>query len=168
MRIVLYSSSRSVNNALGTSTAPKYLHKRPNCQPPKAKILLNDPKTSGWAARFLEAWAAFDAIRGRRTTGREFAGALGDWPESTFSELKEADDAPTHARILQVAAASGMNPGYLAYSVGPKVLRDAATSAEDAPGAAKQAHRTPDDLPPVQNIPAAATAPAKKPKRVAK
>jgi hypothetical protein len=110
----------------------------------------------------LEAWAAFDAIRGRRTTGREFAVALGDWPESTFSELKEADEAPTHARILQVAAAAGMNPGYLAYSVGPKVLQDTPQSREDAPGKAEVMRPARDAVPTPAHRPTALDKAAKR------
>lgn len=89
------------------------------------------PKTSGWRGRFAEAWAAFDARKGGRTTARVFAAAL-EWPESTLSEINSSDESPTHSRILQLAAVTGLNPGYLAYSVGPKVL-EKEPAAEEPP-----------------------------------
>lgn len=67
-----------------------------------------------WRDRFQEAWDAFNTRAGTDTNAREFADAL-QWPESTFSEIRNADEPPSHERVLALARVSGLHAGYLAY-----------------------------------------------------
>lgn len=88
---------------------------------------------SAWRKRFVAAWALFDEIKGDRTQAQDFAEALG-WPLATFADISKASVPPRAHRIDDLSRVTGLHPGWLGHGVEPKYLRDAANSAEDAPG----------------------------------
>jgi len=64
--------------------------------------------------RFLVAWQAFERLAGHRVDSQEFASALGV-SRPSVSVWQKASEPPPHDRILVIARACGVDPGWLAY-----------------------------------------------------